>query len=597
MRRGGSSDQRTTVPWPKLAWALLAVMLAATACQAETQLVTPTGEPVVEQAAQPVDPEPDDPEPADLGPQTPGADEGPAPDDAEPTELDPAPDAPATDTPVLMEGFLGFSPDGRFAYDSSVNPWNSPFPCEATLEEPVIGIDLARSTDVADFVTFASGIDLPGVASELHFHAGGTGALVMHCGEYPDARETLVPVRIAPEGQLVVIGDPYPFPFDGVQYQWIRGMVDPGVVEVEVTLGEENDHENWIRQIQRIELATGDVDIVTELAWDDSTRIPMPGFTTPDGRFTYSEIDDPAGSIGCEGFGVSASIAVDDGSGPRPVFAADHGAWSSVTDMHFGPDSLVAWISNCEGYASLTIGRILDDGTIADAHWVQTQQVENPEDYIEFAHLRLMPDGNVVAMGLHWGSDGDTEPRFRVISLEDDPGFVTTGTRRPQVDLDNPVVDTIAGTGSWFVGELATSSQACDATSLFASTTAGLVHGVSSWSDPLGEIVDVHATPPVTYETDYGFEKDTRTRRTIVLVTECADEYIGRKVWFGNEPEIPGYGISFEPADLPAVANVLSVREEPYDAESPWSFDLVAEVVFRDGTQAEVVLEPVPYGE
>ena len=174
---------------------------------------------------------------------------------------------------------------------------------------------------------------------------------------------------------------------------------------------------------------------------------------------------------------------------------------------------------------------------------------------------------------------------------------MTTGERPPRIDLDAPVADTVAGTGSWFVGELATSSQACDSTSLFASTTGGLVHGVSSWSEPLGEIVDVHATPPLTYETDYGFGKEAITRRSIVLVTECADEYLGRRVWFGNEPEIPGYGIWFEQADLPAVSNVLSVREEPYDAESPWSFDLVAEVVFRDGTQAEVVLEPVPYDE
>ena len=68
-------------------------------------------------------------------------------------------------------------------------------------------------------------------------------------------------------------------------------------------------------------------------------------------------------------------------------------------------------------------------------------------------------------------------------------------------------------------------------------------------------------------------------------------------IWFGEEPEIPGYGIWFEPADLPAVSNVLSVREQSFDAESPWAFDIVADVVFRDGTQAEVVLEPVPYGE
>ena len=388
-----------------LGFLLIVLTLVASACQAETQLVTPVDDaPRVAQPAQPDGPEPDSESPQPEEPQP----EDPV---AEPTvvpaaEADPV--APPTDTPVLLEGFLGFSPDGRFAYDSSVNPWSSPFPCEATLEEPVIGIDLARSTEVGDFVTFASGIDVPGVASELHFHRGGNGALVMLCGEYPDARETLVPVTIAPDGQLVAVGDPYPFPSDGVQYQWIRGMVDPGVVEVEVTLGEENDHENWIRRIQHIELATGDMTTIAELAWDDETRIASPGVTTPDGRFTYTAIDDPAGSIGCEGYGISASIAVDDGSGPRPIFGPDQAAWSSVTDMHFGPDELVAWISSCEGYSSLNVGRILDDGTIADAHWVQTQQVDNPEDYIEFAHLWLMPDGNVVAMGLYWGPDCNT---------------------------------------------------------------------------------------------------------------------------------------------------------------------------------------------
>ena len=592
-------------------------MLLAAACTAETQLVTPVAdEPVSNDSGDA--PETDSSDTDSNGEADTSAGENSAGENeegdgdtgeggAEDSDAGSAPDrptAPPTDTPVLLEGFLGFSPDGRFAYDSSVNPWSGSFPCGATLEEPIVGLDLDRSSQADDFVTFASGVDLPGVASDLHFHSSGDGIVVMMCGEYPDAQETLVPVSIAPDGQLVVTDAPYDWSTGDARYQWIRGMVGPNVVEVEMTFGEDDDYDNWTREIRQIDLATGEWTVVAVLADDDERRIERPGFTTPDGRFTYTEIDDPAGSIGCEGYGVAASIAVDDGSGPRPIFGADQPAWSSVRDMHFGPDGLVAWISACEGYAGLNVGRILDDGAIADAHWVDTYVVEDEDEYVEFQHLRLLPDGNVVALGLHWSNDGEPSPRIRFISLENDTGFVTTGPRPPRIDLDNPVVDTIAGTGSWFIGESLTAADGedpCDSMTLFATTSAGPVHGVAS-SAPLGQIVDVHATPPVSFEVDYGAsidgtELETITRRTIVLVTECSESYIGRKVWFGEEPEIPGYGIWFEPADLPAVSNVLSVREQSFDAESPWAFDIVADVVFRDGTQAEVVLEPVPYGE
>lgn len=607
-RSGGSLGERTFLGDRRapLALVLLVVALLAAACTAETQLVTPVAdEPAVSDSSQadPVQPDDDDngggadaSEPPDG--ESEDGESADTLDSAEPTSVAsvvPA-TAPPTDTPILIEGFLGFSPDGRFAYDSSVDPWAGAFPCGATLEEPVVGIDLARSVAAEDFVTFAGGIDNAGVASGLYFHSSGAGVLVMRCGDFPDLQETLLPVVVGPDGQLSVTGEPYPFVVVDARYQWIRGVTEPAVVEVEVTFGEDDDYENWTREIQQIDLATGVATTVAELDIEDEARIERPGFTTPDGRFIYTEIDDPAGSIGCEGYGIAASIAVDDGSGPRPIFGPDQPAWSNVSDMHFGPDGLVAWLSSCEGYPGLHVGRIMDDGTIADAHWVDPRPWDDGGEYVEFRQLRLLPDGNVVAMGLRWSEDGDPEPRFQVISLADDTGFVTTGPRRPKVATENPVADTIAGTGSWFVGESLTDDSACDSMSLFASTSGGLVHGVIS-PDPLGQIVDVHATPPVSFEVDYGFEPDTITRRTIVLVTECPDEYIGRKVWFGDEPEIPGYGIWFEPADLPAVANVLSVREESFDDESPWAFDVIAEVVFRDGTEAEVTLEPVPYNE
>lgn len=586
MRRGGTDEQHAKQQSRLVSLGALVVVVAllATACRAETELVTPAEAPTAtsESTLSAAEPEPDpapDPEPAEAEPE-PEADSGAL--------------APPTDTPVLIEAFLGFSPDGSYAYDGSVNPWNGSFPCGATLDEPVVGIDLMASSEANDFVTFAGGIDVPGVASGLYFHKAGSGVLVMRCGEYPDEQETLVPVAIAPNGQLDVVGEPYPLTLGDARYQWINGVPEPMVVEVGAMFGADDDYDNWTREIRQIDLSSGDVVTVAEVAFDDESRRPQPGFTTPDGRFTYTEIDDPAGSVGCEGFGIAASIALDDGSGPRPIFGADQAAWSSISDMQFGPDGLVAWTSGCEGYVSMTVGLIRDNGTIADVHWLDTQAVEDPDDYVEFQHLRMLPDGSVVAIGLHWNEDNTNEPRFRVISLLDDPGFVTTGPNPPSVDQDNPILDTIAGTGSWFLGESPGSGGSCDAMSLFASTTNGIVHGVSS-RDSLGQIVDVAATAPVSFDFDYGFGPTTVTRRTIVVVTECADEYIGRKVWFGEEPEMPGNGIWLEPADLPAVSDVLSVRDEYFEDDSPWSFDPVAVVVFRDGTEAEVVLKPLPY--
>ena len=591
MRRGGTSEQQAKW-WNRLVslgGLVVVLALLATACRADTELVTPVEAPTATSEPTPPEPDPEpessDPEPAEPEPDDP--DPG-APEAGDPTL------APPTDTPVLIEAFLGFSPDGKYAYDGSVNPWNGSFPCGATLEEPVVGIDLMRSSEANDFVTFAGGIDMPGVASGLYFHESGNGVVVMRCGEYPDEQETLVPVVVAPNGQLDVVGEPYLLTLGDARYQWIVGMPGPMLVEVQATFGADDDYDNWTREIRQIDLASGDVVTVAEVALDDETRRERPGFTTPDGRFTYTEIDDPAGSVGCEGYGIAASIALDDGSGPRPIFGADQAAWSSVDNMQFGPDGLVAWTSGCEGYVSMSVGRIRDDGTIADVHWLDTQSVDNPDYYVEFQHLRMLADGSVVAIGLHWNEDNTNEPRFRVISLVDDPGFVTTGPNPPKIDLDNPVVETIAGTGSWYLGESGESGGGCDSMALYASTTNGIVHGVLS-DAPLGQIVDVAATTPVSFEVDYGFGPMAVTRRTIVLVTECADEYVGRKVWFGEEPEVPGRGIWFEPADLPAVAEVLSVRDEYFEDESPWSFDPVAVVVFRDGAEAEVVLESLPY--
>lgn len=568
--------------------------LAATGCQASSSTVVAAPSADGDQGSAvtsdgDVDADGDDPDGPDdqQGADEPGADSEP---DVDPT-VAPRPVRPSQ--PVDLVWFLGFSPDGAFGFDAVRSPWQGRTACDNASRPLITTIDLQASGDDQLF-GFDAGLIAPGEPTQLHLTDENVGVVLTSCGDYPDVEERLVAVELMPDGSLVARSEPLLLNNDDlVQGNWLRGLVDGDTALVEVTVGVDEDYDNWAREVQHIDLLTGAITVTASQPLDDEARVASPPATTPDGRFTYQEIDDPLGSTGCEGYGIAATIAVDDGSGSRPVFGPDQPTYSSITDMHFGPDNLVAWTSGCEGSTTLNLGRINDDGTIADPHWLNlyTDEYQVENSYVEFQHYRLMDDGTVAALGVVYNSETDESTgTYRRIDLSADTGFVNSGPLTPWIDTANPLAPTLAGTGEWFIGESLATNPACGDMTLYASTTGGFVHGLSDGRE-IDQIVDFVVSDARFVDYGDGFTMNTRA---VAVLTECPDEYVGRQLWFGSEPEIPAYGMWLQQADLPALADVISIREVKQADNDSW-YDVVAEVVYRDGSVEEVVLQAVPY--
>ena len=569
-------------------WFPVVLALVAVACQAETTTIGSAGGATATSA-----PVPDD------SSATPGADandDGGADPTVPPVAVLPSPTAtaeppPPPFAPVTLDWFLGFDPSGTYGYETIGNPWEQARDCDDSPREAVIGIDLAAS-NAEDLVGFVAGVQVVGGAERLVFAPDGSGVLLSSCGEYPDEVPTLSPVRLGDRGRLVPDGPAIELVKQADdQGLWMTGVED-GAALIEVTVGTTAPGAEWTRELRRVDLQTGAVEVVAVISLEDeAARLSRPAVTSPDGRFTYREIADPAGRLGCEGFGLAATIGIDRGAGVEPVWGSDQPAYSNIVDLHFGPADLVAWTSSCEGFGSIHVGRLTDDGTIVDQHYLETYE-ELPEGFVEYRHFRLTGDGRVVALGQRFDADYQNPvPAFRRIDLADDPGFVTTGPNPPWIDTANPLVETLAGTGEWYVGDDPVDTGGCGRRTLYASTTAGFVRGLSTF-DPVDAVVDVVVSAPRTL--DYGGGISVRTRAFVAL-TECPEEYSGRRVWFGDENEVPSLGLYLVPAALPEVADVLSVREEPRDGD-PYFVDTFAEVVYRDGSIEEVVLLPAGSG-
>ena len=147
----------------------------------------------------------------------------------------------------------------------------------------------------------------------------------------------------------------------------------------------------------------------------------------------------------------------------------------------------------------------------------------------------------------------------------------------------------MSGEGNWYLGETRGAEPACGAKTIYGDTPGGLARALPVELE-LDTVVDFDVSQTRTVDFDDGY---SYTTRTVVVSTECGDEYGGRRVWVGNEPEQLRYGLYFEQADIGEVADVLSVREEAND--DGYSWDAFAEVVQLDGTVVEVQLVAIPF--
>lgn len=570
---------------------LLVLTLGAVGCRADTTRIaapngttSPTAAPTEQSdgaGSTPTTAPPPSPTPAPAG-------ETPVPS---PTPVGPPPAA----APVTLDWFLAFDPTGAYGYEAIGNPWQQERDCDGAPEEAVTGIDIAAS-QADDLIGFVTGVQVVGAAEQLVFGPDGTGVLLSSCGEYPGEVVTLTIVRVGEWGRLVAQG-----PGAVVAKQpddhglWMTG-VDGGAALIEVTVGaDDDDPAGWTRELRRVDLSSGAIEVVESVSLENAfAALPGPIVESPDGRYRYRQIPDPAAGFGCEGFGVAASIGIDRGDGFEPVWGLDQPAYSNVLDLHFGPDDLVAWTSSCEGFGSIIVGRVVDDGTIVDHHHLETFE-ESSEGFVEYRHFRLTSEGQVVALGQRVDADyRNPIPAMRRIRLDDDPGFVATGANPPWIDTANPLVPTLAGTGDWYVGEFETGSGRCGGRTLYASTSAGFVRAFSP-IDGIDHVVDLVVSEERLIE--YGDGVDTRPFRTraVVALTECPERYDGLRLWFGEEEAVPAFGIHLVRADLPEVAGVLSVRQQVPPGQT-FRADSYAEVLHRDGSIEQVLLVPADGG-
>ena len=572
---------------------LVCLALVAAACSASPSNNTGAAEGDPTSAPEPATTEP---EATAVVPDVVSTSAPPTPDPNPTAEPGPTAAAePAGPIPDFRgDNILGISTDARFAYAGTTTPWRDPSSCDAQPFEALAGID-ATVASAGDARPFEAGLKTSGDVVQVVFGADGSAAILLTCGE--QQRSWVQSATFDASGIIVDLSLPLVLSDTGSQRLAVIAGVEGDHVMIETVIEDDpDDLESWVIQTRTVSLTTGDViDTQERPFFDENGLVTASTFTTPDGQFTYSEAQDPGGRLGCEGASPAVTISVDDGSGPKPALGSDGLVFSDLSDLHFGPDGLVAWTSSCEGFTSAYVGRMLDDGSIADAHFVSDIDQIDRETFVNLVHYRLADDGFLVGVGPLFApnSDPSADPIVHVVryDLGSDPKFVQTADPQPEID-EEPLGDRLGGSGSWFVGETTGREPACGASTLYGSTSTGLVRAFDSGVE-IDAIVDfdIAETQTVSFEDGFGGQ-GSFMRRTMVFSTECPDDYQGRRIWFGDEPEDVHFGVFLARADAPEVAEVLAVTEVLRD-ESNFPEMVIAEVEFLDGTVGEVELEPL----
>ncbi len=568
---------------------LLALALAASACTGSAT-VTQTGSTSNNDSAAPTTDSGNEPTPVpstgnDEPTPVPPVEETVAPEaDVTPT---PAPDAPPVAVlPVeafRTDSILGISSDGAFGYAGTSSPWNTETSCDAALSESLAVVSIVPAVG-GDLTVVGAGLEQVGDVRQMLFNADGSAAVLSSCGSFDDPMLWLQRVELGPDGRIVYVGERLDVgaPDEGDPY--LLGWTDDDTIEVRVIVEiDPDDADTWVVERRQISMATGQVQGSEQFDFfDDDGFSPRAELTTPEG--TYRVIDDPAGGFGCEGFGVARTLELDNGSGRRMALSQPDLVFSDVTDLHVSSQGYISWTSGCEGFVSAFVGKLLDDGTIADAHLIEAFSFL-AGSYAEFQHYRLSNDGFLNAIGQSFNpDDDDMNLEFLHYDLSADPHFVNTADPAPQID-EEPLFAAVENGGTWHVGDTLSPDPACGARTLYGRTPGGFVRAFPA-GDELDLIVDVDLAE--TRRLSFPDSADY-VSRTVVVQTECPGSYEGRQVWFGVETDQIVWGLGLQRADLGEVANVLSVRDVVQEGTDFVDFSIV-QVELLDGNFTEIEL-------
>ena len=565
----------------RLVVALVATGLVAAACTGSatvTQTGSPTSTPADEPTAQQT---PDDAaEPTPATEPTSASEPTPAPE--------PTPVVPLSPAEFRTDAILGISNSGTHAYAGTSSPWVDETPCDAPAAESLSVVDIAAGAQGV-VAGVAAGLEQTGDVRQFLPGPGSTAAILSSCGSLAAPVMWLHRAEVGADGRITSLGERMEIGGGG-RDPYLTHWIDDDTIEARVIIEvDPDDAETWLVDRRRISMSTGETISVEQFGFFDNAGFTTElTLTTPAG-FTYRVVDDPAEGVGCEGFGVARTLELETGGERRLALTQPSLVFSDVRDLHLAPTGHIAWTSGCEGYVSAFVGKVLDDGTIADAHLVETYTLSNSE-FADYRYYRLTNDGFLAAVGLSFGAgNDDTRPEFLWYDLGTDPHFVNTAEPAPQINAE-PLFDSVGGDGTWHVGDTLGPDPACGGRTLYGKTAGGYVRAFPAGQE-VDAIVDVDLSETRTVAYEFG---DDFVSRTVVVQTECPGSYEGRQVWFGLETDGILWGLYLEPADLGEVADVLAIRDVLQDGTDFVETSIV-QVELLDGTVADVELVALPF--
>lgn len=304
--------------------------------------------------------------------------------------------------------------------------------------------------------------------------------------------------------------------------------------------------------------------------------------TTPDGRFNYFAEYESSIVL------LNGTLLVDDGSGRRPALRDVRDQFDDIRSMVFGPDALVAWMSQDYQFGSrVFVGRVDNGGQIIDAHQVGAREEMN-------SVMSFNDSGELL------GESYDGSPV--AIDTASDPFFVMSASPVPRIDTDHRLVEEIESggywarvpPGSWYRGETLGVAPACGASTLYRDDADGFARVLAA-STELDEVTAVHAAEPF----GTGGADSVGVARAIVLSTVCPERYVGRRLYWGIESINYGDGgprldspVLVEPVDHGPVAQVVGVvLETVEDGCCPWPSRLLIDVEFLNGATSVIEVD------
>ena len=568
---------------------LIALVVVTSACTTSTQLAEPAPSAATSESIPPLNRSPQI-EPTAVAP------EPASPPVAEPSAVPESPSAvvaPRQPAEPSGDGVQALSNDGRFAYVGVTSRWLDATPCEARPQETlaVVDVDVAES-GAGDAAPYGANLVQVGDVWQIFLGTSPSGVIVTSCGSLNDLQTWMQRAEFGPDGRIVQLGEQVALAGDGESSPVVVRLIDGDLVEVQVVVTPDpNDFETWTIERRHVSTVTGETVTVDSYRFDDDEAgLDNEPVQSPDGRFTYRSVEDPNQGLGCEGFGLARALVVEvDGEtlpavGPSLVF-------STIDDLHFGPDGYVAWTTRCEGFTTAYVGKVQDDGTIADAHAIDTGEGAS-DAYLQMNAYRLNQGGDLVAVGVSRSFTSEPGDQGQVVvrryDLSQDPHFVNTAVPPPNID-PTPLFGALNEDESWHLGDTLQANPRCGASTLYGKSDAGFVRGFAQDAE-IDQIVDVDVTETRTLIVEDG---DDFRVRTVVLSTSCPADYEGRRVYFGTESGPVHWGLGVSLADLGEVAQVLSVRDRS-TPDADFVEATVVEVELLDGTIAEFDLVAAP---